>query len=142
MLLSIVGRGGMGIRTTNDKKHIRHKTYISSWKHAHDQLMISGESRSNSATPSPLHCDLEHIHRIPTTKLCVCARASVCVIFILKVVFGKLSFIEYMGGIILKEALLFFLLFFVFLDYVKYKYYRQQQFLQQKNKKNKEEKKN
>ena len=117
MLLSIVGRGGMGIRTTNGKKHIRHKIYISSWKHAHDQLMNSGESRSNSATPSPLHCDLEHIHRIPSTKLCVCvcARERVCVIFILKVVFDKLiSFIEYMGGIILKEALFFFFFFFRF----------------------------
>ena len=70
--------------------------------------------------------------------MCVCV--CVCVIFILKVVFRKLRFIKYMGGIMLKEALLF--LFFVSLDYVKYKYYRQQQFLQQKNKKKKEKKKN
>ena len=76
----------------------------------------------------------------------MCARASVCVIFILKVVFRKLSFIKYMGGIMLKgsafSSVFFFFFFFVFLDYVKYKYYRHQQFLQQKNKKNKEEKKN
>ena len=58
---------------------------------------------------------LEHI-RIPSTKLCVCVRARehVCVIFILKVVFRKLSFIKYMGGIMLKEALLFLLFFFFF----------------------------
>ena len=81
MLLSIVGRGGMGIRTTNGKKHIRHKTYISSWKHAHDQVMIRGNHVQIQPTPSPLHCDLEHIHRIPSTKLCVCvcARAQACV---------------------------------------------------------------
>ena len=51
--------------------------------------------------------------------VCVCARARehvcvCCVIFILKVVFRKLSFIKYMGGIVLKEALLFLLLFFFF----------------------------
>ena len=104
----------MGIRTTNDKKHIRHKTYISSCKHARDQLMIRGNHVQIQPTPSPLHCDLEHIHRIPSTKLCVCApaRACVCVIFILKVVFRKLLLIKYMGGIMLKkEALLFFFFF-------------------------------
>ena len=64
----------MGIRTTNDKKHIRHKTYISSCKHARDQNHVQIQP-----TPSPLHCDLEHIHRIPSTKLCVYARARACV---------------------------------------------------------------
>ena len=68
---------------------------------------------------SYMHCDLEHIHRISCTKLwvCVCVCVCVCVIFILKVVFRKLRFIKYMGGIMLKEALLFLLLllfFFVF----------------------------
>ena len=92
----------------------------------HDQRV----SRSNPANSKSLACDLEHIHRIPSTKLCACVRACVracvcvcvcvCVIFILKVVFRKLRFTKYMGGIMLKEALLF-LLFFVFLDYVKYK---------------------
>ena len=69
------------------------KSYISSRKHAHDQLMIRGNHVQIQPIPSPLHCDLEHIHRIPSTKsvcvcvcvcvLCVCvcarARASVCV---------------------------------------------------------------
>ena len=41
-----------------------------------------------------------------------------CVIFILEVVFRKLSFIKYMGGIVLKEALLFLLLFFFFFFFV------------------------
>ena len=143
MLLSIVGRGGMGIRTTNGKNTLDTK-HISAHGSTHDQR----NHVQIQPTPSPLHCDLQHI-RIPSTKLCVCvcvcAREHVCVIFILKVVFRKLSFIKYMIGIMLKEALLFllfFFFFFVFLDYVKYKYYRQQQFLQQKNKKNKEEKKN
>ena len=139
MLLSIVGRGGMGIRTTNGKNTLdtKHKSAHGSTHDQRNHVQIQ-------PTPSPLYCDLEHI-RIPSTKVCVCvcAREHVCVIFILKVVFrNKLSFIKYMGGIILKEALLFLLFFFVFLDYVKYKYYRQQQFLQQKNKKNKEKKKN
>ena len=51
----------------------------------------------------------------------------------LKVVFRKLRFIKYMGGIMLKEVLfffccccchcVFFFFFFIFLDYVKYNYY-------------------
>ena len=61
-------------------------------------------------TPSPYHCDLEHIHRIPSTKLCV----RVCVIFILIVVFHKLRFIKDMGGIMLKEALFLFVCFLSF----------------------------
>ena len=140
----------MGIRTTNGKNTLDTK-HISAHGSTHDQR----NHVQIQPTPSPLHCDLEHI-RVLSTKVCVCvcagAREHVCVIFILKVVFRKLSFIKYMGGIMLKEALLFLLLlflffffvffFFVFLDYIKYKYYRQQQFLQQKNKKNKEEKKN
>ena len=40
LLLTTVGRGGMGTRTTNGKIQIRHKTYISAWKHP--QLMIRG----------------------------------------------------------------------------------------------------
>ena len=83
------------------QKHFRHKTYISSRKHA--QFMIRGYHVQIQPTPSLLHCDLEHIHRIPSTKLCVCvcarARVCVCVIFILKVVFRKLRFIKYIGGI-------------------------------------------
>ena len=110
MLLSIVGRGGMGIRTTNGKNTLdtKHKSAHGSTHDQRNHVQIQ-------PTPSPLHCDLEHI-RIPSTKLCVCvcAREHVCVIFILKVVFRKLSFIKYMGGIMLKEALLFLLLFFFF----------------------------
>ena len=116
MLLSIVGRGGFGIRTTNGKNTLDTK-HISAHGSTHDQWNHVQIQR----TPSPLHCDLEHI-RIPSTKLCVCvcvcvcarAREHMCVIFILKVVFRKLSFIKYMGGIMLKEALLFLLLLFFF----------------------------
>ena len=108
MLLSIVGRGGIGIRTTNGKNTLDTK-HISAHGSTHDQ----SNHVQIQPTPSPLHCNLEHI-RIPSTKLCVCARARehVCVIFILKVVFRKLSFIKYMGGIMLKEALLFLFFFF------------------------------
>ena len=77
MLLSAVGRGGLGIRTTSSKIHVRHKTYISVWKHA--RLMIRGYHVQIQPTPSPLHCDLEHIHRIPSTNVCVCVCVSVCV---------------------------------------------------------------
>ena len=58
------------------QKHFRHKTYISSRKHA--QFMIRGYHVQIQPTPSPLHCDLEHIHRIPSTKLCVCVCVCVC----------------------------------------------------------------
>ena len=102
----------MGIRTTNGKNTLDTK-HISAHGSTHDQR----NHDQIQPTPSPLHCDLEHI-RIPSTKLCVCvcvcAREHVCVIFILKVVFRKLSFIKYMGGIMLKEALLFLLFFFFF----------------------------
>ena len=117
----------MGIRTTNGKRHIRHKTYSSSWKHA--QLMIRGYHVQIQPTASPLlvilsifieylvqNCVRACVRACVRVCVCVC----VCVIFILKVVFRKLRFTKYMGGIMLKEALLF-LLFFVFLDYVKYK---------------------
>ena len=76
MLLSIMGRGGMGIRTTNGKIHIRHKTYISARKHA--QLMIKGYQVQIQPTPSPLHCDLEYFHRIPSTSVCVCVCVCAC----------------------------------------------------------------
>ena len=100
----------MGIRTTNGKNTLDTK-HISAHGSTHDQR----NHVQIQPTPSPLHCDLEHI-RIPSTKLCVRVRARehVCVIFILKVVFRKLSFIKYMGGIMLKEALLFLLFFFFF----------------------------
>ena len=65
----------MGIRTTNDKIHIRNKTNISAWKHAH--LMIRGYQVQIQPIPCPLLCDLEHIHRIPHTNVCVCVRVRV-----------------------------------------------------------------
>ena len=92
MLLSIVRRGGKGIRTTNAKNTLDTKHILAHDQRNHVQIQ---------PTLSPLHCDLEHI-RIHSTKLCVCVRAHVCVIFILKVVFRKLSFIKYVGGIMLK----------------------------------------
>ena len=95
--------------------------------------MIRGNHVLIQPTPSPLHCDLEHIHRIPSTKsvcvcvcVCVCVRARacvcVCLIFILKFVFRKLSFIKYMGSIMLNEALLFLrlLLFFFFFFFFRF----------------------
>ena len=120
MLLSIVGRGGMGIRTANGKNTLDTK-HISAHRSTHDQR----NHVHIQPTPSPLHCDLEHI-RVPSTKLCVCVRARehVCVIFILKVVFRKLSFIKYMGGIMLKEALLFLLLLFFFLFFFYFFFFR------------------
>ena len=98
-------------------------------------------------TPSPLHCDLEHI-RIPTTKLCVCARARACVCDIyFKSCISQVKLYKTHGRYYVERgsafysssssSFFFFFFFFVFLDYVKYKYYRQQQFLKQKNKKNK-----
>ena len=79
MLLSIVGRGGMGIRTTNGKNTLdtKHKSAHGSTHDQRNHVQIQ-------PTPSPLHCDLEHI-RTPSTKLCVCvcvcARACVCDIY-------------------------------------------------------------
>ena len=77
MLLSIVGRGGMGIRTTDGKNTLDTK-HISAHGSTHDQK----NHVQIQPTPSPLHCDLEHI-RIPSTKLfvcvCVCAHARACV---------------------------------------------------------------
>ena len=104
--------------------------------------MIRGITFKSSQHQVPCIVILSILEYLVQNCVCVRAREHVCVIFILKVVFRKLSFIKYMGGIMLKEALLFFLFFFFFffLDYVKYKYYRQQQFLQQKNRKNKEKK--
>ena len=130
----------MGTRTTNGKN-----TFDTNIYQLMEALMIRGITFKSSQHQVPCIVILSILEYLVQNCVCVCvcvrAREHVCVIFILKVVFRKLSFIKYMGGIMLKEALLFLLLFFpVFLDYVKYKYYRQQQFLQQKNKKNKEKK--
>ena len=92
---------------------------MSVWKH--DQLMIRGYPVQSQPTPSPLHCDLEHIHRIPSTNcvcVCVCVRVRACVpvyvrvcVLLFEVVFRKLRFIKDMGRIMLnEEALLFFFL--------------------------------
>ena len=140
MLLSIKGRGGMGIRTTNGKNTLDIK-HISAHGSTHDQR----NHVQIQPTPSPLHCDLEHI-RIPSTKLCVCvcvcARACVCDIYF-KSCISQVKLYKIHGRYYVERGSAFSsFFFFVFLDYVKYKYYRQQQFLQQKNKKNKEEKKN
>ena len=119
-------------KCTFDIKHIS--------AHGSTPLMIRGYQVQVQIepTPSPLHCDLEHIQRIPILCMRACVRARVCmwVIFILEVVFRMLRLIKDMGCIMLKEALfLFFLLFFFVFQH---NYYHQQQFLQQ-NKNKKEE---
>ena len=53
------------IRKTNGKIHLKHKSYISAWKHA--QPMIRGNQVQIQQTQSPLHFDLELIHYISTT---------------------------------------------------------------------------
>ena len=97
MLLSIVERGGMEIaqqmaKYTFDTKH------MSAWKHA--QLMIRGYQVQIQPTSSPLHCDLEHIHRRPSTKcvcvcVCVCVSVCVCVCVCVCDIYFKLYFASY-----------------------------------------------
>ena len=107
MLLSIVGRGGMGTRTTNGKN-----TFDTNIYQLMEALMIRGITFKSSQHQVPCIVILSILEYLVQNCVCVRAREHVCVIFILKVVFRKLSFIKYMGGIMLKEALLFLLLFF------------------------------
>ena len=127
----------MGIRTTNGKNTLD-KKHVSAHGSTHDQR----NHVQIQPTPSPLHCDLEHI-RIPSTKLFVCVRARACVCDIyFKSCISQVKLYKIHGryyverGSAFSSFFFFFFFFFVFLDYVKYKYYRQQQFLLQKNKKN------
>ena len=104
MLLSIVGRGGMGIRTTNGKNTLDTE-HISAHGSTHDQR----NHVQIQPTPSLLHCDLEHI-RIPSTKLCVRARACVCDIYF-KSCFSQAKLYKIHGRYYVERALLFLLFF-------------------------------
>ena len=127
MLLSIVGRGGMGIRTTNGKRHIRHKTYSSSWKHA--QLMIRGYHVQIQPTASPLLVILSiFIEYLVCVCVCVCVcacvRACVCVcvcdIYFKKCI-SQVALYKIHGRYNVERGSAFSSFFLVFLDCVKYK---------------------
>ena len=55
------------IRKTNGKIHLKHKSYISAWKHA--QPMIRGNQVQIQQTQNPLHFDLELIHYRLMTRI-------------------------------------------------------------------------
>ena len=109
MLLSIVGRAGVGIRTTNGKSTLDTK-HISAHGSTHDQR----NHVQIQPTPSPLHCDLEHI-RIPSTKLCVCARARACVCDIyFKSCISQVKLYKIHGRYYVERGSAFFSFFFFF----------------------------